>query len=134
MFIPYLTLHGTSVDFPHTSNFCSLYVTFFSPLVEPQLGADHMILPLYVTPRLPRATYPVAIQHAVHPHISHCYTDNSSGVLGGDGLCETAFTRALVVSKRRAPLTQRHSVTALKTAIVDYTARETSKFLPHNKR
>ena len=84
MFIPYLTLQATSVGFLQPSHFCSLYMTFFSPLAEPQFGANHMILPL------PRATYPVAIQHAVHPHISHCSTDNSSGVLGGDGLCEHA--------------------------------------------
>jgi len=46
MFILYLTLHGTSVDFPQPSQFCSLYVTFFSPFEEPQFGANHMILPL----------------------------------------------------------------------------------------
>lgn len=46
MFIPYLTLQSTSVDFPQPSHFCSLYVASFSPLEEPQFGANHMILPL----------------------------------------------------------------------------------------
>ena len=46
MFIPYLTLQGTSVDFPQPSYFCSQYMIFFSPLEEPHFGANHMILPL----------------------------------------------------------------------------------------
>lgn len=50
MFIPYLTLRATSVGFFQPSHFCSLYVTIFSPLVEPQFGANHMILPLPLLP------------------------------------------------------------------------------------
>ena len=102
MFVSYLTLPGTSADFPQPSHFCSLYVTSFSPLDEPQNGANHMILPhtlLHIQFRLPRATYPISLRSR----------DTTRSA------CVTACTKVHVPSKRRATLTQRHSVTAQKT-------------------
>jgi hypothetical protein len=112
MFTPYLTLQGTSVDFPQPSHFyspsaCDILLSSRGTTVRRQPQDPST----YVTPRLLRATYPVAVQHAVQPQISHCYTDSSSGVLGGDGLCCSMHkgTRSLETSGTIHPATQCHS-------------------------